>query len=209
MAKRYYWLKLKEDFFRNKIIKKLRQVAGGDTYVIIYLKLQLLSLQNEGILIYEGLENTFSKELALEIDEDDVDIDFLIHFLTQSNVLIETKENEFSLTQVGLAIGSESASAQRVREHREREKIKQLDAPKKKQYLEKVKLFDDEYAKLLSKLGQPKLDKYIENLNNYIGSTGKKYKSHYHTILTWYNKDNKQPNKSNDPDWLDKVRERF
>ena len=30
--KRYYWLKLSEDFFRQKEIKKLRRIAGGDTY---------------------------------------------------------------------------------------------------------------------------------------------------------------------------------
>ena len=30
---------------------------------------------------------------------------------------------------------------------------------------------------------------FIERLNNYIGSTGKRYKSHYHTILNWYRKD--------------------
>ena len=40
--KKYYWLKLKEGFFEQKIIKKLRKIAGGDTYVIIYLKMQLL-----------------------------------------------------------------------------------------------------------------------------------------------------------------------
>ena len=50
MAKRYFWLKLKEDFFRQKEIKKLRKIAGGDTFTIIYLKLQLLSLQDNGKL---------------------------------------------------------------------------------------------------------------------------------------------------------------
>ena len=48
--KRYYWLKLKENFFNQKEVKKLRRVAGGDTYTIIYLKLQLLSLKNGGKL---------------------------------------------------------------------------------------------------------------------------------------------------------------
>ena len=38
--KKFFWLKLKEDFFRDKRIKKLRKIAGGDTYTIIYLKLQ-------------------------------------------------------------------------------------------------------------------------------------------------------------------------
>jgi hypothetical protein len=29
--KRYYWLRLKEDFFSQPYIKKLRKIAGGDT----------------------------------------------------------------------------------------------------------------------------------------------------------------------------------
>ena len=43
MAKRYYWLKLKDDYLDSPKIKKLRKIAGGDTYTIIYLKMQLLS----------------------------------------------------------------------------------------------------------------------------------------------------------------------
>lgn len=35
--KRFYWLKLHEDFFRQKEIKKLRMIAGGDTYVFYTL----------------------------------------------------------------------------------------------------------------------------------------------------------------------------
>ena len=54
----------------QKEIKKLRTIAGGDTYTIIYLKLLLLSLENSGRLFYESLEETFAEELALIIDED-------------------------------------------------------------------------------------------------------------------------------------------
>ena len=42
MAKKYYWLKLKKDFFNSKEMKKLRRIAGGDTYTVIYLKMQLV-----------------------------------------------------------------------------------------------------------------------------------------------------------------------
>ena len=70
MAKKYYWLRLKDDWFNSKVIKKLRKIAGGDTYTIIYLKMQLLSLKNEGKLYYEGVEDSFEEELALDLDED-------------------------------------------------------------------------------------------------------------------------------------------
>lgn len=55
MAKKYYWLKLRNDWFGDKRIKKLRSIAGGDTYTIIYLKMQLLSLKNEGKLFLKVL----------------------------------------------------------------------------------------------------------------------------------------------------------
>ena len=71
MAKKYYWLKLRNDWFGDKRIKKLRSIAGGDTYTIIYLKMQLLSLKNEGKLFFEGVEDDFVSELALDLDEED------------------------------------------------------------------------------------------------------------------------------------------
>ena len=37
--KRYFWLKLHKDFFKRKEIKRLRKIAGGDTYTIIYLEM--------------------------------------------------------------------------------------------------------------------------------------------------------------------------
>ena len=58
MSKKYYWLRLKNNFFQQKEIKKLRKIAGGDTYTIIYLKLQLLSINNNGVLIFERTESS-------------------------------------------------------------------------------------------------------------------------------------------------------
>ena len=46
--KRLYWLKLREGFFSERAMKKLRRMAGGDTYTIIYLKLLLLGLRAGG-----------------------------------------------------------------------------------------------------------------------------------------------------------------
>ena len=54
-----------------------------------------------------------------------------------------------------------------------------------------VLLFSEEHKKLLSDIGQTRLDSLIADLNNYIGSTGKRYKSHYHTILSWNKKNAK------------------
>lgn len=131
MAKKYYWLKLKEDFFRNKKIKKLRKIAGGDTYTVIYLKMQLLSLQNEGTLIYEGVENSFAEEIALEIDEDIDNVKITLSFLSQNGLLEEISQDHFIMTETVECIGSEGSSAERVRKHRalKQQKVLQCNAP--------------------------------------------------------------------------------
>ena len=54
---------------------------------------------------------------------------------------------------------------------------------------ENVLLAKEELGKLQSRLGE-QTDSYIERLSNYIASTGKRYKSHYATILNWIQKDN-------------------
>lgn len=118
-SKKFYWLKLKEDFFRDKRIKKLRRVAGGDTFTIIYLKLQLLSLKNDGVLIYEGVEDSFAEEMALEIDEDTENVRFTLIFLQQNGLLDEMDKDRYVMTETIQCIGSETASAERVRRHRE------------------------------------------------------------------------------------------
>ncbi|MBB6625224.1 phage replisome organizer N-terminal domain-containing protein [Clostridium gasigenes] len=124
MAKKYYWLKLKEDFFRQKEIKKLRKIAGGDTFTIIYLKMQLLSLKNEGALYYEGLEENFYEQLSLEIDEDSDNVKITVLFLLQNKLIEEVDEDKYLLIKAAQSIGKESESAERVRKHREGNKTK-------------------------------------------------------------------------------------
>ena len=127
--KKYYWLKLKEDFFRDKRIKKLRKIAGGDTYTIIYLKMQLLSLKDEGILYYEGVEDDFYEEIALEIDEETENVKITIMFLTANGLLEEVEKDKYVLLETMKSIGSESSSAARVRKHREKSKALQCNTP--------------------------------------------------------------------------------
>lgn len=125
-TKKYYWLKLKNDFFTNKKIKKLRKIAGGDTYTIIYLKMQLLSITNEGKLFFDNVEDSFADELALELDEDVENVKVTLMFLIKNGLLVEINEDEYLLPEAQECIGKESASAERVRKHRELKQQKQL-----------------------------------------------------------------------------------
>ena len=118
-TKRYYWIKLKQDFFGQKEIKKLRKLPGGDTLTIIFLKLQLLSLDNNGIIYFDGIENSFEEEIALEIDEEPDNVRFTISYLLKIGWIEESNTDEaISYNLVKIEVGSESTSAARVRRHR-------------------------------------------------------------------------------------------
>lgn len=56
---------------------------------------------------------------------------------------------------------------------------------KKYKYADYVTLTRDEFAKLCSEHTEEGAKRIIEILNNYKGSSGKKYKSDYMTILNW------------------------
>lgn len=126
VARKYYWLKLRDSFFDDKKIKKLRSIAGGDTFTIIYLKMMLRSLQTDGVFSYDGLEDTFYKELALELDEDPTNVQITVDFLLKVGLLEEIGE-EFHLPEVSVAIGSEGGSAERMRRLRQRRSAAEIE----------------------------------------------------------------------------------
>lgn len=122
-TKKYYWLKLKKDFFVSRAMKKLRKIAGGDTYTIIYLKLQLLSIENDGRLFYEGIEPTFAEEMALALDEDVENVEATLIFLEKAGLLNQETETDYLLCEVPYLIGSECDSAERVRRLRSKKAL--------------------------------------------------------------------------------------
>ena len=120
--KKYYWLKLQNDFFSHKEIKKLRKIAGGDTYTIIYLKMLLLSLHSDGILYYDGVEDSFVEEIALDLDEEMENVRITMLFLKKHGLIEEKSDSEISLPATINSIGGETTGAIRVRRHRERQR---------------------------------------------------------------------------------------
>lgn len=125
--KRYYWLKLPKNFFLQKEIKKLRNIAGGDTYTVIYLKMALLSISEEGRLYFDGIEEDFASELALELDEEVENVKITIAYLLSVGLLETIDEDEIFLTSVPSMIGSEAASTQRSRKSRNSKKALQCN----------------------------------------------------------------------------------
>lgn len=126
--RRYYWLRLKEDFFKTKEMKLMRKLPGGEGITIIYLKIMLVSLADEGKIYFEGLADDLAEELALLIDEDPEAIRMTLLFLSQKNLLTTSDNFQYKLEQVPEMIGSETASTRRSRKHREFQKALHCNA---------------------------------------------------------------------------------
>lgn len=126
VPKRYYWFRLHKDFFQKKEIKRLRRVAGGDTYTIIYLKMLLRSIVDGGKLYFDGYEETFVSELALDIDEDEQNVQITVNYLLKNGLLLECEADEYYLPEANNNTGSETAAASRMRKLRN--KSKELDS---------------------------------------------------------------------------------
>lgn len=116
--KRYFWLKLHKDFFQRKEIKRLRKIAGGDTYTIIYLKMLLRSIMSDGKLYYDGLEDDFASELALDLDEKEENVQITIQYLFKSGLLEMCSDEEYYLPDTKDSTGCETAAARRMRKCR-------------------------------------------------------------------------------------------
>lgn len=126
--KRYYWLKLYDTFFDNKTSKFLRKLPDGDKILLVYLKLQLKLLKNEGVFVFENLCDNIAEEVALTLDEDVNIVKLLLTALEKTRAIEFLNKNTFMLSEMQDLIGSEGSSAERVRKHREKYKLLHCNA---------------------------------------------------------------------------------
>lgn len=126
-TKRFWWLKISEDFFNAKEIKFLRKVAGGDTFALIYQRMMILSLNTDGKLYFENIGNTFADEIAVELDEEVKNVEMTLNYL-KGKGLIDFGESDSTLEfkQVPSLIGSETNWARYKNQAREK-KVEQLE----------------------------------------------------------------------------------
>ncbi len=119
--KRYYWLKLPEDFFRRSDIRRLRRLPEGDRLTLIYLEMLLAGMKTGGALDYGGEEDP-AEELALELYEDPEEVRTVLEYLTQHGLGKPESAFRYVLTDCGQMTGAETADAGRMREMRRRNK---------------------------------------------------------------------------------------
>ena len=125
--KKYYFLQMEDNFFRIKDIKKLRQLPKGDTYLIVYMKIMLSSLKDNGTLHYDDLEEDIASELALQIEEPLEDVQATLDYLFKRGIIQKNSPSEYEIVTVPEMVGSEGDSARRMREWRKKQKASQSD----------------------------------------------------------------------------------
>ena len=113
--KRYYWLKFKRDFFDDLRIRKLQSIPGGDTYVLAYIKILTYSIPTSGIIVYQGIFETIEEEIALEINEDAKTVRFVLEYASNHGMLEGMEQGKYFLPYAAENIGTETASAVRMR----------------------------------------------------------------------------------------------
>lgn len=121
-------------------------------------------------------------------------------FIDEKSQLLLGKNEEYTLDKnVGIPTVYPDKNSIDKNSIEEKEIYKEKEIKNKYGEFNNVLLTKEEYHKL----EQANLLPYIEKLSSYIASKGKKYKSHYATILTWSRGD-KQTKTSIEPEWLDK-----
>lgn len=126
--KRFYWIKLRENFFQQETIDWLMEQENGSAYIVLYLKMCLLTANTSGELIRTIGDMTIpyepkkiSQKTGFDIDTVNVALSLFKHL----GLIEETQEGIPVMPEVKNMVGSESESAARVRKYRKKKKALQ------------------------------------------------------------------------------------
>lgn len=121
-SKRYYWLKLKEDFFKSHEIVILESMPNGYAYESFYLKLLLESISHEGMLRY-NTTIPYDEMMLSSVTHMDIDIvRSAIKVLTSMELMEILDDGTYHMMQVHEMIGSETNKAEQMRDFRAKAK---------------------------------------------------------------------------------------
>lgn len=124
MNGKYYWLKLKKDFFKRHDIKILEAMPDGHKSVLFYLKLMLESIDHEGELRFSEQMPYSPEMLAIITDMGENTVKESLKRLQELGLLEITQDGTIVLNQVKTMIGSAADNDNARRQRRFREKKK-------------------------------------------------------------------------------------
>lgn len=117
-AKKFYWLKLKRDFFKRHDIRIIESMPNGKDYILFYLKMLLESIDHEGELRFSDAI-PYNEQMLSVITNTNVDIVKAAMKLFIDLRMVDVMDDQtIFMMEVEKLIGSESESAERMRKHR-------------------------------------------------------------------------------------------
>lgn len=118
--KRYYWLKLKRDFFKRHDIQIIESMPNGKDYILFYLKLLCESVDHDGNLRFSE-QIPYNESMLATITNTNIDIvRSAIKVFTELRMMELMDDGTYYMREVNKMLGSESYWAQKKREQRER-----------------------------------------------------------------------------------------
>ena len=128
--KKFYWLKLKNDFFKRQDIRIVEDMPNGKDYVLFYLKLLLESIEHNGQLRFNDTI-PYNEQMLSTITNTNIDIvRSAMQVFTSLNMIEVLDDDTIYMSEVSKMIGSavNNDNANRQRKFREKKKQESLPA---------------------------------------------------------------------------------
>lgn len=120
--KKYYWLKLKRDFFKRHDIRIIEEMPNGKDYILFYLKMLLESIDHEGELRFSETI-PYNEQMLSVITNTNIDIvKSAMKIFIDLHMIDILDDSTIYMAEVLKLTGSETAGAARKRKSRERQK---------------------------------------------------------------------------------------
>ena len=120
-SRKFYWLKLKRDFFKRHDIRVIESMPNGKDYVLFYLKLMVESIDHEGALRFSETI-PYNEDMLAVITNTNVDIVRSAMKLFESLELVEIFDDQtVYMREVERLTGSETKWAEKKRMYRAKE----------------------------------------------------------------------------------------
>ena len=121
MAKKYYWLKLKKDFFKRHDIRIIEEMPNGKEYVLLYLKLLVESISHEGCLRFSDTI-PYNEQMISTITNTNIDIVRTAMKIFEQLHMIELLDDEtIYMAEVNNLVGAETEWARKKRIYRKKQ----------------------------------------------------------------------------------------
>lgn len=130
---KYFWLKLKRDFFKRHDIQIIEDMDNGKDYILFYLKLLCESVDHEGRLRFSE-QVPYNERMLSTITHTNVDIvRSAIDVFVQLGMMEKMDDGTYYMSEVNKMVGSSSqdehtreSTRLRVQAYRERKKIDEV-----------------------------------------------------------------------------------